>query len=30
MQNETYSLYHLTIEPANYDALKALVDEVKR
>ena len=28
MQNETYSLYHLTIDPANYDALKALVDEL--
>ena len=28
MKNETYSLYHLTIDPANYDALKALVDEL--
>ncbi len=28
MQNETYSLYHLTIDPAKFDALKALVAEL--
>lgn len=28
MQNETCTLYHLTIDPANYDALKALVAEL--
>lgn len=25
MQNDIYTVYHLTLEPANYDALKALI-----
>ena len=28
MQDEIYSLYHLTIEPAKFDAFKALADEL--
>ena len=28
MKGETYALYHLTIDPANYEELRALVDEL--
>ncbi|SFG25752.1 Quinol monooxygenase YgiN [Novosphingobium sp. CF614] len=28
MQGEIYSIYHLTIEPANFEAFKALVEQI--
>jgi quinol monooxygenase YgiN len=28
MQDEIYSIYHLTIKPTNYDAFKALVEQI--
>lgn len=28
MQDEIYSLYHLSIEPSNFDAFKALVETI--
>jgi len=28
MQNEVYSLYHLSIDPVNFDAFKALVETI--
>ncbi|TCP32437.1 hypothetical protein [Sphingomonas sp. BK235] len=28
MQDEIYSIYHLTIDPANFDAFKSLVDMI--
>ncbi|MDF0642625.1 MAG: hypothetical protein P0111_01235 [Nitrospira sp.] len=30
MHNEIFSLYHLTIDPANFDAFEALVAEIVR
>jgi quinol monooxygenase YgiN len=28
MKNETYSLYHLSIDPSNYDAFKELIQPI--